>query len=118
MPMTDRFYHIGFGREDLGAAPPDIALLSGDPERARMIAQARLRDARALVLTLALLAAGCTAGPPWYLGAPLSGRPAIPEQSRALTVAEHRRAVEQAHQAKQQVIELAELEALEARGGE
>jgi|GEM_PF-1779594 len=59
---------------------------------------------------------GCTAGPPWYLGEPLSGHPAIPAQSRALTVAEHRRAVEEARHAKAQVIELAELEALEARG--
>ena len=67
-------------------------------------------------LGIFLLVAGCTAGPPWYLGAPLSGHPAIPAQSRALTVAEHRRAVEQARQAKQQVIELGELEALEARG--
>ncbi|HEX2657746.1 MAG TPA: hypothetical protein VHU40_05720, partial [Polyangia bacterium] len=58
----------------------------------------------------------CTAGPPWYLGTPLSGRPAIPAQSRALTVAEHRRAVEEAHRSNQQVIELSELEALEARG--
>jgi uridine phosphorylase len=32
-------YHIGFGREDLGANPPTLALLSGDPERARKIAQ-------------------------------------------------------------------------------
>jgi uridine phosphorylase len=34
-----RFYHIGFGREDLGESPPLLAFLSGDPERARHIAQ-------------------------------------------------------------------------------
>ncbi|MGB8646631.1 MAG: nucleoside phosphorylase [Anaerolineae bacterium] len=32
-------YHIGFGRGDLGENPPTIALLSGDPDRARRIAQ-------------------------------------------------------------------------------
>ncbi len=32
-------YHIGFGREDLGDNPPTFAVLSGDPERARKIAQ-------------------------------------------------------------------------------
>jgi uridine phosphorylase len=48
MATPDRFYHIGFGRADLGTEPPAIALLSGDPERARKIAQTRLRDARAL----------------------------------------------------------------------
>jgi uridine phosphorylase len=48
MATPARFYHIGFGREDLGIEPPEIALLSGDPERARMIAQTHLRDVRAL----------------------------------------------------------------------
>ena len=38
------FYHIGFGRDDLGSQPPTIALLSGDPERARLIAQNYLQD--------------------------------------------------------------------------
>lgn len=42
------FYHIGFGRAELGPTPPTIAVLSGDPERAQMIAQERLRDARTL----------------------------------------------------------------------
>lgn len=47
--MADmRYYHIGFGREDLGANPPTLALLSGDPERARTIAETHLRDARLL----------------------------------------------------------------------
>ncbi len=32
-------YHIGFGRADLGENPPTLALLSGDPDRARRIAQ-------------------------------------------------------------------------------
>jgi uridine phosphorylase len=45
---SKRFYHIGFGQEDLGASPPSIALLSGDPERARLIAQTHLRDVRLL----------------------------------------------------------------------
>jgi len=34
-----RFYHIGFGPQDLGGTPPFTALLCGDPERARLIAQ-------------------------------------------------------------------------------
>jgi uridine phosphorylase len=45
---TERFYHIGFGRGDLGDSPPRIALLSGDPERARMIAQTKLTNVRTL----------------------------------------------------------------------
>lgn len=36
---NDVLYHIGFGKSDLGDPPPLIALLSGDPERARHIAQ-------------------------------------------------------------------------------
>ncbi|MEN8690353.1 MAG: uridine phosphorylase [Desulfuromonadales bacterium] len=35
----DQLYHIGFGRADLGENPPIAALLSGDPERARLIAE-------------------------------------------------------------------------------
>jgi uridine phosphorylase len=42
------FYHIGFGRADLGSTPPTIAVLSGDPERARVIARQHLREARTL----------------------------------------------------------------------
>jgi uridine phosphorylase len=45
---SDRLYHIGFGRSDLGANPPRLALLCGDPDRARLIAQSHLRDARTL----------------------------------------------------------------------
>lgn len=48
MTSTERFYHIGFGRADLGAAPPTIALLSGDPDRARLIAETYLSDVRVL----------------------------------------------------------------------
>jgi uridine phosphorylase len=35
----DKMYHIGFGRADLGSEPPAMALLCGDPERARRVAQ-------------------------------------------------------------------------------
>lgn len=42
------FYHIGFGRDDLGSQPPTLALLSGDPDRARLIAQEHLQDVRLL----------------------------------------------------------------------
>ncbi|HJZ46358.1 MAG TPA: nucleoside phosphorylase [Roseiflexaceae bacterium] len=48
MATPARFYHIGFGRDDLGADPPQIALLSGDPERARTIAQTHLGNIRTL----------------------------------------------------------------------
>ena len=41
-------YHIGFSRRALGDPPPVIALLSGDPERARQIAERHLHDARKL----------------------------------------------------------------------
>jgi uridine phosphorylase len=34
-----RYYHIGFGAADLGDSPPDMALLCGDPQRTRRIAQ-------------------------------------------------------------------------------
>ena len=45
---SKRFYHIGFGLDDLGSSPPSIALLSGDPERSRLIAQTYLQDVRML----------------------------------------------------------------------
>src|SRR5262249_19213646 len=48
MTSTDRFYHIGFGRGDLGEAPQRMAVLSGDPERAHMIAQTQLGEVRML----------------------------------------------------------------------
>jgi uridine phosphorylase len=41
-------YHIGFSKEDLGKFPPEIALLSGDPQRANFIAQTYLQDVRIL----------------------------------------------------------------------
>lgn len=43
-----RFYHIGFGLEDLGSPPPRIALLSGDPQRACLIAQTYLQNVQLL----------------------------------------------------------------------
>ena len=48
MTSAGRFYHIGFGRADLGAQPPSVAVLSGDPERARLIADSYFQDARML----------------------------------------------------------------------
>lgn len=44
----ERLYHIGFGKDDLGSDPPTLAILSGDPDRATLIAQDRLQDARIL----------------------------------------------------------------------
>ncbi|KAB8330204.1 nucleoside phosphorylase [Scytonema tolypothrichoides VB-61278] len=47
--MTDaKLYHIGFGKNDLGEQPPTIALLSGDPERARLIAHSYLHSVKLL----------------------------------------------------------------------
>jgi uridine phosphorylase len=68
MATPARFYHIGFGRDDLGAEPPRIALLCGDPERARMIAQTQLRDVRALSEHRGLNS---------YVGASPNGRPIL-----------------------------------------
>ncbi len=48
MTTTSKFYHIGFGQADLGSDPPHLALLSGDPERAKLIANTYLRDVRML----------------------------------------------------------------------
>ena len=42
------FYHIGFGKDDLGSSAPTVALLSGDPDRARMIAETHFKDVRRL----------------------------------------------------------------------
>lgn len=39
-----KFYHIGFGKKDLGEQPPTIALLSGDPERTKLIANSYLQS--------------------------------------------------------------------------
>jgi uridine phosphorylase len=46
--MSTKLYHIGFGREDLGEASPSIALLCGDPERAKLIAHSYLHSVRIL----------------------------------------------------------------------
>jgi uridine phosphorylase len=47
--MTGKhLYHLGFGRDDLGAEPPTIALLSGDPERSHFIAATYLQGDRLL----------------------------------------------------------------------
>src|SRR6185503_20943028 len=65
---SDRLYHIGFGRSDLGDDPPWIALMSGDPGRARLIAQKHFRDVRTLSEHRGLNS---------YLGRLPSGRPIL-----------------------------------------
>jgi len=69
----------------------------------------------AVISSLAAALAGCV-GPPWYIGSPLDDRKVIPDQSRALTVAEHRSAYRAAHAERRALIELQELLALEERG--
>ncbi len=44
----DSLYHIGFGQRDLGDDLPTLALLSGDPNRARAIAETHFSEMRAL----------------------------------------------------------------------
>lgn len=46
--MSQTFYHIGFGADDLGEPRPTVALLSGDPDRASMIASKYLSDVKML----------------------------------------------------------------------
>ena len=46
--MSQTFYHIGFGKDDLGPEPPTLALLSGDPDRATAIAHTHLADVKKL----------------------------------------------------------------------
>jgi uridine phosphorylase len=46
--MSNKKYHIGFGLDDFGNNPPSIALLSGDPERASLIAYSHLHSVRVL----------------------------------------------------------------------
>jgi uridine phosphorylase len=41
-------YHIGFSKADLGECPPEIALLSGDPQRANFIAKTHLQNVQLL----------------------------------------------------------------------
>ena len=43
-----KLYHIGFGISDLGTKPPQVALLSGDPGRAKHIAEEYLSDVKTL----------------------------------------------------------------------
>ncbi len=45
---NDSLYHIGFGASDLGRTPATIALLSGDPGRAKQIATDHFKDVRCL----------------------------------------------------------------------
>ncbi|RDI95069.1 uridine phosphorylase [Meiothermus sp. QL-1] len=61
-------YHIGFGPEDLGPTPPTLALLSGDPQRARHIAETRLKGVRVLSENRGLNS---------YLGFLPNGRPVL-----------------------------------------
>lgn len=46
--MSQTLYHIGFGKADLGSHGPTIALLSGDPNRARLIAETHLTHIQVL----------------------------------------------------------------------
>ena len=46
--MATTFYHIGFGPDDLGDRAPAIALLSGDPDRAKLIAESYFSDVKML----------------------------------------------------------------------
>lgn len=48
MAISTAFYHLGFSREDLGEAAPRLAFLSGDPDRARWIAERYLSEVRKL----------------------------------------------------------------------
>jgi uridine phosphorylase len=62
------FYHIGFGPADLGSNPPTLAVLSGDPNRASLIAHSRLRQTRTLSENRGLNS---------YLGFLPNGRPVL-----------------------------------------
>jgi len=61
-------YHIGFGPEDLGDTPPTLAILSGDPSRATLIAQTRLHQVKTLSENRGLHS---------YLGFLPNGRPVL-----------------------------------------
>ena len=43
-----KLYHIGFDRSDLGSEPPQIVLLSGEPERSQYIARTYLQNVKLL----------------------------------------------------------------------
>ena len=68
MSNSDYFYHVGFGRADLGSNPPVVAVLSGDPNRAHLIAQTHLRGVRMLAENRGLNS---------YLGLLPNGRPVL-----------------------------------------
>ncbi len=68
MTSSDALYHIGFGRGDLGSQPPVLAFLSGDPERARYIAERYLTGVKKLSENRGLNS---------YLGLLPNGRPAL-----------------------------------------
>ena len=73
---SDALYHVGFGRSDLPEPAPTFAFLSGDPDRAALVAQRHLdrprllSDHRGLVSYVGWLGAvpvlSCTSG----MGAP------------------------------------------------
>ncbi len=46
--MSESFYHLGFGKSDLGSPTPKLALLSGDPQRAHKIADEHFENTRIL----------------------------------------------------------------------
>ncbi|MEM1368936.1 MAG: nucleoside phosphorylase [Cyanobacteria bacterium P01_H01_bin.15] len=46
--MTKRFYHIGFGPQDLGDTLPEYVLLSGAPERSQYMAEEYCTTSRCL----------------------------------------------------------------------
>lgn len=69
----------------------------------------------AAALAASMVLNGC-AGPPWYIGEPLGGTPAIPPDTQAKTVAQHRAALADARARGDRVAELAALDALEKRG--
>lgn len=89
----------------------------GVPRSARRLSGGNTVVAPSAFLALALACAAGTGcgGVPWFLGAPLDGRPSIPARSRVVTVAEHRRFAEAAVAQGNHVGELAELEALAER---
>ncbi len=68
MAKDDRLYHIGFGKADLGLRMPEIAMLSGDPNRASLIARGYLTDVKVLSENRGLHS---------YLGLLPNGRPIL-----------------------------------------
>lgn len=66
--MASKLYHIGFGVDDLRGTGVSAALLCGDPDRARLIAERHLRDAVCLSENRGLNS---------YLGFLPNGRPVL-----------------------------------------